>query len=106
MRCSHGKDGYGKMTQCADEAGYAVEDIGKCLQDENFITTLWKEKMTDLKNKKWYSVSPYILLNGERVSWLEEIPERICALVQKENGFCKQLPSLPIAIPLCRIRID
>ena len=71
------------MTQCADQAGYAVEEIGNCLQDERFVETLWEEKMEDLKTKRWYSVSPYILLNGERVSRIEEIPERICVITTK-----------------------
>lgn len=93
------------MTQCADQAGYAVEEIGNCLQDERFVETLWEEKMEDLKTKRWYSVSPYILLNGERVSRIEEIPERICAILRKESGFCKNLPALPAATSLCHIRI-
>lgn len=93
------------MTQCADQTGYEVEDIGKCLQDESFITTLWEEKMKDMRTKRWYSVSPYILLNDERASRINEIPEKICAILQKEDGFCKKLPSLPTAASLCRIRI-
>ena len=105
MTCSKGSDGYGKMTQCADQAGYAVEDIGNCLQDEDFITTLWQEKLEDLELKRWYSVSPNILLNGERVSRIEEVPEKICAILHEESGFCKKLPSLPTATSLCHIRV-
>ena len=104
IMCRKKAEAASQMTECADETGYDVVDLGICLQDENFMTQLWKERVEELKTKRWYSISPYVLLNGQRVTRFEEFPDRICKALNKTDGFCSNLPTLPGIVPRCFIK--
>ena len=102
--CRDSRDSSTVVSECADDTGIEVMRWKECLEDEEMVERMWKEKVVD-RNARWITVSPYAVIGEDHFNRIDAIPRRLCELAQSTADYCQNLDEFNEGIPYCSVSL-